>query len=83
MTALAQYLRETNQWGELFGQRPLFFPLDARAILDKIECELSPENLHMDGEADPRWVQQRLALLTKAREQVLQANPKYLEANHE
>lgn len=27
---------------------------------DGLECELSPENLHCDGEASPAYVQQKL-----------------------
>lgn len=82
MKELNEYLNATNEWQTIFGNRRLFFPLDAREILDRIDNDLSPENLHMDGEASPAYVRHRLAFLNKAREQVLKANPKYLEANH-
>lgn len=32
-----------------------------------IECELSPENLCMDGEASPSYVRRRFQQLTKAK----------------
>jgi len=38
---------------------------DVEALLNRIEGELSPENISCDGEADPRWVRQEYQRLTR------------------
>jgi hypothetical protein len=37
---------------------------------ETLACQLSPENLSCDGEADPRWVQQQYKALKKEWAQV-------------
>jgi hypothetical protein len=71
MRPIDTYLKEINGWGAIFGGKPLSFPDDAREILDRINNDLSPENLHMDGEASPGHVLRRSRLLHGARNDCL------------
>lgn len=41
------------------------------ADLRAVECQLSPENLSCDGEADPRWVRKEYARLTKQKAKII------------
>jgi hypothetical protein len=50
---LEQFVDSTNRWGAIFGTPAITFPLsqkDTEHLMDKIAGELSPENLHCDGE---------------------------------
>ena len=50
---LEQYVDGANRWGAIFGTPAITFPLsqkDTKHLMDKIASELSPENLHCDGE---------------------------------
>ena len=39
--------------------------------LKDIECQLSPENLTCDGEADPAWVRRESVRLNKAKQTLI------------
>jgi hypothetical protein len=50
---LVNYVKRMNEWNAIFGTGAVEFPLDAQGaqtIADKLDSELSPENLHCDGE---------------------------------
>ena len=50
---LVNYVNRMNDWNAIFGTEAVEFPLDAetaQAIGSKLDGELSPENLHCDGE---------------------------------
>jgi len=50
---LEQFVDSTNRWNSIFGSEPITFPLSqshANNLMDRIAGELSPENLHCDGE---------------------------------
>jgi hypothetical protein len=50
---LADYVNKMNDWNAIFGTAAVEFPLTAEGaqkIADKLDSELSPENLHCDGE---------------------------------
>ena len=50
---LEQYVDSSNRWSAIFGDKAMTFPLsqtDTNKLMDKIASELSPENLHCDGE---------------------------------
>jgi len=53
MQALNKYVEEKNRWNAFFGQTNLL-TLDTaqgrKAIAEQLDCDLSPENLHCDGE---------------------------------
>jgi hypothetical protein len=53
MKTLTQFVENQNQWNAMFGKAPMQFPLsqkDVDNIARDLDCQLSPENLHCDGE---------------------------------
>ena len=53
MKNLEAYVEQKNKWNAIFGQGAMNFPLaqtDANDLMNAIASELSPENLHCDGE---------------------------------
>ena len=53
MKNLQHYINNRNNWNSFFGTAPMNFPLqqsDADDIAKGLDCALSPENLHCDGE---------------------------------
>lgn len=53
MKALKNYIESKNAFRRIFGQAEIKFPVTATEInelYDMLECDLSPENLHCDGE---------------------------------
>lgn len=54
MKALQKFVDEKNQWAKIFDREPMdLSKLDtamARTLYDMLDGELSPENLHCDGE---------------------------------
>jgi len=64
---LQNYVDRMNKWSAMFSHPEVTFPLDAQsaqAIGSKIDGELSPENLHCDGEISPREAQKKYDFLT-------------------
>ena len=60
MNTLTKYIDDMNRWNAIFGMAPMSMPLsqkDADALSDKLSSELSPENLHCDGEISARQAQ--------------------------
>ena len=60
MNTLTKYIDDMNRWNAIFGIGAVNMPLsqaDAEALSDKLASELSPENLHCDGEISPRQAQ--------------------------
>jgi len=57
MTSLELVINEMNFWPEIKGEPLLTLPLQVNQIedvMDYIQCSLSPENLHCDGEISPK-----------------------------
>ena len=53
MKNLEAYVEQKNKWNAIFGHSAMSFPLaqaDANDLMNAIASELSPENLHCDGE---------------------------------
>ena len=53
MQTLQKFIQDNNRWIALFGTPPVTFPLtqaDADRIARTLDSQLSPENLHCDGE---------------------------------
>ena len=53
MKNLQAYIDQKNTWNAIFGQAPMTFPLsqtDADKIASTLDSDLSPENLHCDGD---------------------------------
>lgn len=70
---LEQYVESKNKWRKVFGEAELSLlnPSDRKTIAELLDCDLSPENLTCDGEADPSWVRKQHAFLIRcARELV-------------
>jgi hypothetical protein len=72
---LEQYIEQENAWSAIFGNAPITFPLsqaDADKIASRIDGQLSPENLHCDGEASPQHVRVTYKRLTTAAKELEQ-----------
>ncbi len=53
MKNLTAYVEQQNGWNAIFGKSAMTFPLtqsNATDLMNKLASELSPENLHCDGE---------------------------------
>ena len=53
-TNLEAYVEQKNAWNKIFSIEAIRFPLtqaNANELMNMIGSELSPENLHCDGEA--------------------------------
>ena len=75
MKNLEAYVEQKNKWNAIFGHGAMNFPLaqtDANDLMQAIASELSPENLHCDGEASLTHVRakaKQLNLVSKQLEQ--------------
>ena len=62
MQALKNYVEEKNTWQILFSGTKLL-TLDTasgrKAIAEQLDCDLSPENLHCDGEISQAEAQRK------------------------
>ena len=78
MQALNKYVEEKNRWNAFFGQTNLL-TLDTaqgrKAIAEQLDCDLSPENLHCDGEISQAQAMKKYRTLSKAAEQLLKLDP--------
>ena len=66
MKNLKAYVESKNQWNAIFGTPAMTFPLsqaNANDLMNSIGSELSPENLHCDGEASITHVRAKLKQL--------------------
>lgn len=75
MKYLETYVNEKNRWGSIFGNGPLVIGRDNARIAESIDCELSPENLTCDGEANPTYVRNRYKLLVGAARELKALDP--------
>ena len=53
MRNLQKFIDDQNQWGSFFNTPTIRFPLSQTQVNDlakSLDCKLSPENLHCDGE---------------------------------
>jgi hypothetical protein len=73
MKELNEFLARENQWSSVFGRKPLTLERakDRLEIAERIDSQLSPENLSCDGELAMTEVRRRLQFLTRAAEQLL------------
>ena len=78
---LTNYIEQMNSWNAIFGTGPVTFPLDAESaqkIGSKLDGELSPENLHCDGEISHAQAMKKYNFLTS----VLDELNIYCDANN-
>ena len=74
---LKQYIDRANTFGKLFGEKEfdLNNVVDRRRLADKLDCDLSPENLTCDGELSPTEVNRRYKELMTAAKQLKKYDP--------
>jgi len=77
MKDLIRYVQQTNDWNKLFGskQYDLDSAADRQALADKIDSELSPENLTCDGELSAAQVRARRAVLVAVAKELQKFDP--------
>jgi len=77
MKNLQQYVDQTNRWGSIFGAPALDLnnPQDRQKIANKIDSDLSPENLTCDGELRGAQVRARAKLLNAAARELKALDP--------
>jgi len=65
MQNLTAYLARANQFARIFSDRQLSLDsaADRQRIADRLECDLSPENLTCDGELRGAELQRRAKYL--------------------
>ena len=69
---LKQYLDRANALGKIFGDKEydLNSAADRRSLAEKLDCDLSPENLTCDGEVRGEALKRKYTLLTRAQKQL-------------
>ena len=75
--SLEQYVEEANSWNKIFGKGPydLNNAKHRQDLANKIDSELSPENLTCDGELSPGQVRARYQRLTQAADELKALDP--------
>jgi len=72
MRTLQKFIDDNNRWIAIFGKPSMNFPLtqaDADALARTLDSQLSPENLHCDGEISTAEANRKYRFLaTVARE---------------
>lgn len=66
MANLTTWMNQQNSLRKLFGEQPLVLPRDKALVIESLECALSPENLHCDGEISRAEAQRKYQYLTAA-----------------
>jgi hypothetical protein len=77
ISTIEQYVDQANKWGAIFGNRPLSLlnKADRQIIANRLDSDLSPENLTCDGELRGAQVTQKLRYLTRCAEELLSIDP--------
>ena len=77
ISTLEQYVDGINRWGNLFGNKELSLlnAADRQKIADRIDADLSPENLTCDGELPRSQVQARYKMLTRCAQELKSIDP--------
>lgn len=75
--SLAKYVEQKNRWRAIFGERELDIKnaADRQKIADMIDADLSPENLHCDGEISASQARAKYQMLTKAAQDLYRVDP--------
>ena len=75
MKNLEAYVEQKNAWNKIFSIESINFPLsqaNANELMNMIGSELSPENLHCDGEASITHVRAKVKQLNTVTKQLEQ-----------
>lgn len=84
--SLKKYLEEVNARNAIFDKEaaPLVNPVsvaECDVLLNRLEGDLSPENVACDGEASPAYVKARMRLLTAAQKTLNNMRAKFVDAD--
>ena len=75
MKNLEAYIEQKNAWNKIFSIESINFPLsqaNANELMNMVASELSPENLHCDGEASISHVRAKHKQLTTVQRELEQ-----------
>jgi hypothetical protein len=74
---LEAFVEQENRFSAIFGSKPLSLmnKADRQRIADKIDMQLSPENLSCDGELSRSQVQKRYTYLTRVARELQSIDP--------
>ena len=75
MKNLEAYVEQKNRWNAIFSIESIRFPLsqaNADELMNMVASELSPENLHCDGEASISHVRAKHKQLTTVQRELEQ-----------
>lgn len=75
MKNLNAYLERVNKFNSIFGIPELVVGKDNQRIADKLDSDLSPENLTCDGELSRSAVQAKYKLYTAAARELKAIDP--------
>ena len=76
---IEQYVQQINDWNRLFNPSretlSLLNPEHRQRIADRLDGDLSPENLTCDGELPPAQVRTKHAYLTRCARELMNIDP--------
>jgi hypothetical protein len=76
MKELNEFVSRENKWAQIFGNTVEIKTAKGRKdVANRIDCALSPENLHCDGEISAAEANRKFRFLTKAAEQLMKLDP--------
>lgn len=77
MKNLKEYVANKNQWNAIFGMAPMDInnDLDRVQIAQSLDSELSPENLHCDGEISQAQAMRKLRKLNRVCAELIKLDP--------
>ena len=77
MKALQDYVAQKNAWISIFGSKPMSLSdaQDRKRIAQHIDSELSPENLHCDGEISHSQAMAKYRKLATVAKQLQKLDP--------
>ena len=79
MKNLTHYIDNRNTWNSFFpSSKSITFPLDQKTVdslARSLDSDLSPENLHCDGEISQAQAMKKYRVLSKVAEQLIKLDP--------
>jgi hypothetical protein len=77
IATLEAFVEQENRWAAIIKQPTLSLlnSKDRQTIAERIDSQLSPENLSCDGELSRTEVNRRYRILTRCAEQLLSIDP--------
>ena len=77
MKQLTEYLNRENHYRSFGNRKPLSLSnsQDREELARLIDCSLSPENVHMDGECSPSEADERYRYYSRVARQLLKLDP--------